>query len=121
MFLQVAQLLLIVIDVEQGVKLLELKLLSVKPAIRLHHVVSIAKVPLWELNLVKLVLYHGLVSEHVVKRPSISVRRGKLSCFLEQAIFLVVVLIGDNYISEAAGRGTRTRDEQSGLASVSTR
>ena len=113
MILQVVDLCLMIIYVEHGIQLLQLELLCVEAIVGLHHVISIAEVTLREVHLIKFILDHSLIGKHIVQRAAIGMGRGKLCRPFYQALLLVVMLIRDDYIREAAGGGRGARNHQS--------
>ena len=110
--LQLVNLGLMIVYVEHGIKLLQLELLCVEPIVGLHHVVAVAEVPLREFHLIKFILDHCLIGKHVIQRADVCMGRRKLCRLLYQALLLVVVLIRNSYVGEAAGRGGGARNHQ---------
>ena len=111
--LQLVNLGLVVIYVEHGIELPQLELLCVEAIVGLHHIIAVADVPLRELHLIKFILDHCLIGKHVIQRAYVGVGRRKLCRLFNQAVLLVVVLIRDGHVREAAGGGGGARNHQS--------
>jgi hypothetical protein len=94
---------LIIVHVQHGIQLLQLKLLCVEAGHRRHQIIAVAFIPMREFDLIKFILDHDLVSEHVVEGADIGVIGSELCRLLYQAVLLVVVLLCHCSISKAAG------------------